>query len=100
MGLLLTLDVGNTNTVLGFFEGDAPLLADLSAFDASLAGEVADLPADFATVTAHHPGDVLEVRDGERLVRGRYAGLSADGLLRLETEGGVVELISGDVTSF
>ncbi len=51
-------------------------------------------------MTVHRPGDILEVRDGERIVRGRYAGLSKDGLLRLETESGVIELISGDVTSF
>ena len=51
-------------------------------------------------MTAHRPGDLLEVHDGERVVRGRYAGLTADGLLRLETGEGIAELISGDVTSF
>jgi biotin-(acetyl-CoA carboxylase) ligase len=40
------------------------------------------------------------VRDGEKVVRGRYVGLTRDGLLRLETDGGVTELISGDVTEF
>ena len=81
-------------------EGDAPLVAVLSAFDAFLGEEPSDLPASFAEVTVHRPGDLLEVRDGESVVRGRYAGLSKDGLLRLETETGVTELISGDVTSF
>lgn len=80
--------------------GDGPLCAVLSAFDASLAAGEEDLPAAFAGVTAHRPGDLLEVRDGDRVVRGRYAGLTADGLLRLETGGGVAELVSGDVTSF
>lgn len=80
--------------------GEAPLHAVLSAFDAALAFEDTDLPKAFAAVTAHRPGDLLEVRDGERVVRGRYAGLSADGLLRLETSEGVAELISGDVTHF
>jgi BirA family biotin operon repressor/biotin-[acetyl-CoA-carboxylase] ligase len=81
-------------------DDDRPLLAVLSAFDEALASEEADLPTAFAGVTAHRPGDLLEVRDGERVVRGRYAGLSSDGLLRLETDGGVAELISGDVTHF
>lgn len=81
-------------------EGDAPLLAVLSAFDVFLGEEPSDLPAAFAEVTVHRPGDRLEVRDGESVVRGRYAGLSKDGLLRLESETGVTELISGDVTSF
>jgi len=81
-------------------EGDAPLLAVLSAFDAFLGEEASDLPGSFAEVTVHRPGDLIEVRDGESVVRGRYVGLSKDGLLRLETETGVTELISGDVTSF
>ncbi len=81
-------------------EGDAPLLAVLSAFETFLGEERFDLPASFADVTVHRPGDLLEVRDGDRVVSGRYAGLSKDGLLRLETDAGVSELISGDVTSF
>ncbi|MBK9968007.1 MAG: biotin--[acetyl-CoA-carboxylase] ligase [Holophagales bacterium] len=81
-------------------EADAPLLAVLSAFDAFLGEEPFDLPSSFAGVTVHRPGDLLEVRDGDRVVSGRYAGLSKDGLLRLETAAGVSELISGDVTSF
>lgn len=81
-------------------EGDAPLVAVLFALDALLVGEIPDLPAAFAAVTIHQPGDALEVRDGEKVVRGRYAGLSKDGLLRLELETGPIELISGDVTSF
>jgi len=81
-------------------EGDAPVVAVLSALDAFLGEEPSDLPLSFAQVTVHRPGDLLEVRDGEKVVRGRYEGLSKDGLLRLETETGVTELISGDVTSF
>lgn len=84
----------------GSLDDDRPLQAVLAAFDAALASEETDLPSAFASVTAHRPGDVLEVRDGDRVVRGRYAGLSGDGLLRLETEEGVAELISGDVTHF
>ncbi len=80
--------------------GDLPLVAVLSALDESLGGEIDDLPAAFAAVTHHREGDLLEVRDGERVVAGRYRGLTADGLLRLETETGVAELISGDVTRF
>jgi BirA family biotin operon repressor/biotin-[acetyl-CoA-carboxylase] ligase len=79
---------------------DGPLVAALSALEASLGEGSADLPASFETVTVHRPGDDLEVRDGEKVVFGRYAGLTKDGLLRLETEMGVTELISGDVTSF
>lgn len=81
-------------------EGEAPLVAVLEALDASLGDTDDDLPASFAERTVHVPGDVLEVRDGHRVVAGRYAGLSPDGLLRLETDAGVTELISGDVTSF
>jgi len=79
---------------------DLPLVAVLSALDESLAGEIEDLPAAFAAVTHHREGDPLEVRDGERVVAVRYRGLTPDGLLRLETETGVAELISGDVTRF
>ena len=81
-------------------EGDAPFVAVLAAFDAALGGEIPDLPSAFEEVTVHRPGDVLEVRDGERRFHGRYAGLTEDGLLRLDTGAGVTELISGDVTSF
>ncbi len=80
--------------------GDLPLVAVISALDATLEGEVEDLPAAFAAVTLHREGDPLEVRDGERVVSGRYRGLTKDGLLRLEADGGVAELISGDVTRF
>jgi BirA family biotin operon repressor/biotin-[acetyl-CoA-carboxylase] ligase len=81
-------------------EGDAPLFAVLAALDAALGEEIADLPAAFAEVTIHRTGDLLEVRDGDRVVTGRYAGLSPDGLLRLDSGSGVTELISGDVTVF
>lgn len=80
--------------------GDGPAVAVLSALDAFLGGEEADLPEAFSRVTVHVHGDVLEVRDGDRVVRGRYAGLTPNGLLRLETDAGVLEVISGDVTSF
>ncbi len=81
-------------------EGDAPLVAVLDALDAALGEEIEDLPAAFGEVTIHRPGDFLEVRDGESVVSGRYAGLTKDGLLRLESESGVAELVSGDVTVF
>ena len=80
--------------------GDLPLVAVLSALDETLEGEIDDLPAAFAAVTLHRVGDPVEVRDGDRVVAGRYRGLTADGLLRLETDDGVAELISGDVTGF
>jgi BirA family biotin operon repressor/biotin-[acetyl-CoA-carboxylase] ligase len=81
-------------------EGDAPLVAVLDALDVALGEEIEDLPAAFGEVTIHRPGDFLEVRDGESVVSGRYAGLTKDGLLRLESESGVAELVSGDVTVF
>ncbi len=81
-------------------EGDAPFVAVLTALDAALGEEIADLPEAFSAVTVHRPGDSLEIRDGEKVVRGRYLGLTEDGLLRLEIDGGVTELLSGDVTSF
>lgn len=80
--------------------GDRPLVSVLSALDATLVEQVDDLPAAFAAVTVHRPGDALEVRDGEKVVFGRYSGLTKDGLLVLETDLGVAELISGDVTGF
>jgi BirA family biotin operon repressor/biotin-[acetyl-CoA-carboxylase] ligase len=81
-------------------EGDAAVIAVLAALDAALGEADGDLAAAFEAVTVHRRGDALEVRDGEKVVKGRYAGLSSDGLLRLETDDGVTELISGDVTSF
>lgn len=80
--------------------GDLPLVAVLAALDESLEGEIEDLPAAFSAVAVHRAGDPIEVRDGERVVSGRYRGLTADGLLRLETDAGVAELLSGDVTRF
>lgn len=100
LGLPFATSLALEGVASAALEGDAPLLAVLSALDALLGDPPTDLPASFAEVTVHLPGDFLEVRDGERVVHGRYVGLSKDGLLRLEADAGVVELISGDVTSF
>ena len=79
---------------------DAALASVLGALDEFLGEENDDLPGAFAAVSVHAQGDLLEVRDGERVVRGRFAGLTRDGLLRLETDAGVAEVLSGDVTHF
>jgi BirA family biotin operon repressor/biotin-[acetyl-CoA-carboxylase] ligase len=100
LGLPFATSLALEGVALEALAGDAPLVAVLSALDAFLGEGPSDLPASFAEVTVHRPGDLLEVRDGERIVLGRYAGLSKDGLLRLETETGVDELISGVVMSF
>lgn len=53
----------------------------------------ADLPAAWLARTAHHPGDTLRVRKGDEVIVGVYAGLGADGQLRVEV-GGKVQCIS------
>ena len=100
MGLPAATSLALEGAGAAALEGDAPLVAVLQAFDTLLGEEVSDLSASFAEVTIHRTGDVLEVRDGDKVVKGRYAGLSKDGLLRLDLETGVTELLSGDVTSF
>jgi BirA family transcriptional regulator, biotin operon repressor / biotin---[acetyl-CoA-carboxylase] ligase len=45
----------------------------------------------------HAWGEVLEVRIGGSLVRGRFAGLDDDGALLLETPGGGQRITAGDV---
>jgi len=100
LGLAAATSLALEGVEPALLSGDLPLVAVISALDATLEGEVEDLPAAFAAVTLHREGDPLEVRDGERVVSGRYRGLTKDGLLRLEADGGVAELISGDVTRF
>ncbi len=91
-------DCGVAPTLL---EGDAPLESVLSIFDEGL-GEPPEgaLPDAFAAVSAHAPGDVLAVRDGDRVCRGAFAGVTPEGFLRLATETGDETLVSGDVVLF
>lgn len=100
LGLPQATSLALEGTDAAALEGDGPLVAVLSALDAALGESDAGLPESFASVTVHRAGDLLELKDGEKVVRGSYAGITDDGLLRLETDGGITELISGDVTSF
>jgi len=82
-------------------QGEEPLEAVLELLDAGLGEPAAEpLPEAFAAVSAHAPGDILSVRDGGRLSRGAYAGVTPDGFLRLATDGGDETLVSGDVFLF
>jgi BirA family biotin operon repressor/biotin-[acetyl-CoA-carboxylase] ligase len=74
--------------------------AVLTAIDGLLATPVDDLPAEFAAVTVHAAGDRLTLRDGAKVVEGRYEGVTADGFLKLTTDDGSETLLSGDVTEF
>jgi BirA family biotin operon repressor/biotin-[acetyl-CoA-carboxylase] ligase len=82
-------------------EGDGPLEAVLSILDEGI-GEPADdpLPDAFAAVSAHAPGDLVAVSDGDRTRRGAFAGVTPEGFLRLATEAGDETLVSGDVVLF
>ena len=81
-------------------EGEAPILALLEILDGAVAAPVEALASGFDTVSAHERGDVLRVADGARSVEGRFLGVNGDGALRLETEGGVETVVSGDVLAF
>lgn len=80
--------------------GDAPVLTLLGILDEALAHPPTDLAAAFARVTVHAAGDPLRVTEGSRIVEGRYAGVTADGFLKLETPAGEKVLVSGDVEKF
>lgn len=69
----------------------------LELLDGALGDEVDDIPAAFAEVAAHGPGDPLEVHDGDRVVSGSYAGVTDDGFLVLKRPDGEVTVLSGDV---
>lgn len=74
--------------------------AVLTVIDGLLAQPIEDLAAAFAEVTVHAPGDRLTLRDGSKVVEGRYEGVTADGFLKLATDDGAETLLSGDVTEF
>jgi BirA family biotin operon repressor/biotin-[acetyl-CoA-carboxylase] ligase len=72
----------------------------LEILDAGLSDPPADLPAAFAAVSAHEPGERITVVDGGREASGAYLGVTADGFLRLGTAGGEETVLSGDIASF
>lgn len=86
----------------GAVEFEAAADAVLSTFDEFLAEgtDLGDLAAAFESVTVHRPGDALTVRDADRTASGRYAGVTAEGFLRLTADGAEATLVSGDVASF
>jgi BirA family biotin operon repressor/biotin-[acetyl-CoA-carboxylase] ligase len=79
---------------------EAVLETVLSILDAGLAAPWPDLPAAFAAVSAHRPGERLTIVDGGRETTGIFLGLTADGFLRLGAEGGEETVLSGDVAAF
>ena len=85
----------------GKLAGVVPLSALLDILDVPL-GEAGDesLPAAFAAVSAHAPGDALSVLDAGRSVSGVFRGVNADGALRLGSGRGEETVVSGDVVLF
>lgn len=82
-------------------EGEEPLDAVLSILDDGIGEPCPEpLPEAFASVSVHAPGDMLTVDDGAKTRRGAFAGVTPEGFLRLETEGGGETLVSGDVVLF
>lgn len=82
-------------------EGDEPLEAVLAVLDEAIGEPCAGpLPEAFAAVSAHAPGDLLTVTEGDRTHRGAFAGVTPEGFLRLATESGDESLVSGDVVLF
>ncbi len=82
-------------------EGDGALEAVLAVLDEGVGEPCTDpLPEAFASVSAHAPGDLLTVADGDRTHKGAFAGLTSEGFLRLATEAGDETLVSGDVVLF
>lgn len=81
-------------------EGEAPLVTLLGILDEAIDEGPADLAAEFARWTVHREGEPLRVTDAGRQVEGRYAGVTADGFLKLETPAGEKIVVSGDVTEF
>lgn len=86
----------------GSLSFDAAAGTVLSILDAFVGDEDggAGLSEAFESVTVHRPGDVLTLRDADRTVTGSYAGVTADGFLRLSVDGKESTLFSGDVAAF
>ena len=80
--------------------GEAPLLALLEALDGALGEPPSDVTAAFASVSAHVPGEPIAVHDGAKRLEGSYAGVTADGFLRVTTAAGEEVVLSGEVESF
>lgn len=81
--------------------GVAPLSALLDVLDTPLGEAGKDpLPGAFAAVSAHAPGDAINVMDAGRSVSGVFRGVNADGALRLSTGRGEETIVSGDVVLF
>ena len=79
---------------------DAALLALLVALDGAIGEGPTDIVAAFAAVSAHNPGEPIAVHDGGRRLEGSYAGVTADGFLRVTTATGEEVVLSGEVESF
>ena len=81
--------------------GVAPLSALLDILDVPLGEAGKDpRPEAFAAVSAHAPGDAMNVMDAGRSVSGVFRGVNADGALRLSTGRGEETIVSGDVVLF
>jgi biotin-(acetyl-CoA carboxylase) ligase len=82
-------------------EGETPLLEILEIIDEGVGEPTPEpMPEAFAAVSAHAVGEVLAVNEAGRIRRGAFAGVTADGFLRLATENGDETLVSGDVILF
>jgi BirA family biotin operon repressor/biotin-[acetyl-CoA-carboxylase] ligase len=106
LGLTLAGSLLTAGAERSLLEGDAPAVSLLEILDEALERPeegmrtIEDLPAEFLAVSTHRPGDRLAVYDAGEVVEGSFLGVTEDGFLRLEREGGVVTVLSGDVTAF
>ena len=100
-GLREATSLEDAGVPAGRLSGVVPLSALLDILDVPL-GEARDesLPAAFASVSAHAPGDALSVQDAGRSVSGVFRGVNADGALRLGAARGEETVVSGDVVLF
>lgn len=104
-GRAAALGVANATTVeeeTGKAFGLAPLMqALLDRFDRELARpRWSEEVRAWELVAAHRPGDRLTVRRNGEDVTGTYLGLDPSGFLRLETDGGVTTVASGEVAAW
>ena len=80
--------------------GDAAIWAITGVIAAGLRPTLArrhDLVAEWLRRTVHRPGDVLRLRTGDGVLRGAFVGMSEDGRLELEVDGGTRQISAGEL---
>lgn len=74
------------------------LLAALDRAVRTLVADELDGPLTALDLSLAYRGEVVDVRDGDRVMRGVLAGVERSGALVLEVEGRRVTIVSGDLT--